>query len=473
MIFIIFVKSLTFCRILLFFLLSRNRQNNQGFALVFALGIGLVINTIVLAMLMRSSTQEKMSGDLQKIAQAKAAADNALTRVKYFFHQYPHLLLSTPKDWEKYINSPYSSEAQEFERTTRLCQPDNEWSKTKKRILEYAQGGYMKIINASFQLVNLSHKDNNRAVITVRAKTSNGSTSNLQADIVYDFAYLDAQADVPALWVQQGGTGRSEFYGDVWFNDCNSNIERVRLPDSNFKAKYVAYQFPDLPDLNEISFRLPTSHKLALNDQQEDNMFQFPRPGDEPTQQQKGGKLYEYIITEINTDKPIEINSVVNGEPVFVVLHTIQNVNQAKIIHRCGTSTYCPPERLIILGYEGSQMCFVTDKLNAFIFAPNYGVGFQGTNNRNLPKISGSVWIQELILDEICGKRVKFFQQLTWNKVSGDFQFLSPYPVITEISQLKTVDNSVTQEFSPKPPIEPFPLPEENHPIIYIEEEFD
>ncbi|MGB5770507.1 MAG: hypothetical protein WBM32_11660 [Crocosphaera sp.] len=422
-------------------------------------------------MLMRSSTQEKLSGDLQKIAQAKAAADNALTRVKYFFHQYPHLLLSTPKDWEKYINSPYSSEAQKFERTTRLCQPDNEWSKTKKRILEYAQGGYMKLTNASFQLVNLSHKDNNRAVITVRAKTSNGSTSNLQADILFNFAYLDAQADVPALWVQQGGTGRSEFYGDVWFNDCDSNIERVRLPDSNFKAKYVAYQFPDLPDLNEISFRLPTSHKLALNDQQEDNMFQFPRPGDEPTQQQKGGKLYEYIITEINTNKPIEINSVVNGEPVFVVLHTIKNVNQAKIIHRCGTSTDCPPERLIILGYEGSQMCFVTDKLNAFIFAPNYGVGFKRNKINQPPLILGSLWLKELTTDRVCGEDVRITQRLQWLNVLMDFQILSPYPQILKISQVKKIENSELEFNSlPEPPILP-PIPQGGRPI-FIDQDF-
>ena len=102
-------------------------------------------------------------------------------------------------------------------------------------------------------------------------------------------------------------------------------------------------------------------------------------------------------------------------------------------------------------------------------------MGFISKTIVNLPQIYGSVWTKELILDRVCGEFVEISSTLTFEQIIRDFQILSPYPKITEVSEFKMVDNTVVEsEFNNRVRVEPWPsLAPNNSSPVSIDDEFD
>ena len=449
------------------------KRKDGGFALPYVLAIATILSVTATAMIIQAANQQKSSQALQENFQADNAVEVAHTRMSHLFVKHPLLLLSNPELWEQYLKKPNSSpEAKRFNEKTRLCQSQSDWNKDKQIILDYAQGSDINLENFSFYLVDFSHLSNNKALITVSAETANGSRKNLQAEILFEFVYPNGKDYAPALWVQEGGLGTSVSEGNFFTNDCQVNVDDIRMK-KGYEARHVPFDFPALPALFDVDFDLTNSHKLTLDNSIEAQTMVFPRPDDQPTKEINGKKIYEYIISGINTNATIEFNSIVNGEEVTIVLYIQGNVNKAKITHRCGTSTNCPAENLLILGYGSSTMCFVTDQLNAFIFAPYAPVGFMRDRGQVSPTITGSIWIKRLIIDNTCGQKINIFQSIEWDKLPVDFRVVSPYPRIIELSIFKTVDSSTVDSYKfVEPPMEPQPPAPENMKPFFLDNNY-
>ncbi len=427
-------------------------------------------------MLTQSQSRHRLVNDSLETSKIRNAADVAQVRIKNLFLNYPRLLLSSPDFWDVALLYPYySTEARELVSLTRLCQSDREWRNTKNMLLEYARAEDIKIENNTFfQLMNITHPGNNQAIITIQAKNQRGTTANLQAKVRYEFHYLEQ--NVPSLWIATGNKMKSEFSGDVWINDCNFDKSRIRIANpQKDQVKYVGYEFPELPDLSKIINRIPKSHVITL-DRNYDGETSFPRSQDSPTRVIQGYTIYEYVMDRFDTNQPIEFKTVVEGKPVMIIVNTKQGINKGEISHSCDSSSDCSAENLIFINHAtnmNDKMCFVTDQLNAFIFSPHAGVGFAKKTAVNLPEISGSIWTKELVSDRICGDNIKLYQTLTFEKIIRDFQILSPYPKITEISEFKRVDETVIEsESNSRIPIEPPPMFAESIPL-FIDEEFN
>ncbi|MDJ0660431.1 MAG: hypothetical protein QNJ42_13230 [Crocosphaera sp.] len=459
------------------FLLRQRTHTNRGQALGIVLLVGLLMAGAATMMLTQSQAKQKFVNDSLETAKIRNAAEVAQTRLKSLLIQYPTLLLYPPDFWETaLLNLDYSTEAREFVNLTRLCQSNTEWNKTTQMLLPYAQAEDINIDNNTFfRLINVTHRDNNQAIITIEAKNKQGITANLKAEVSYEFHYLEG--NVPALWTTSETRIRSEFDGDVWLNDCNSKRDSIRIaqPLKN-QAKYVGYKSPELPDLSKIINRIPKSHVIKL-DRNYEGETSFPRSQDSPTKNIKGYTIYEYVIEKFETNQPIEIKTVVNGKPIMVIFNTKQGIKKGEITHTCGNSSNCSAENLILINHAtnmNDKMCLVTDELSAFIFSPNAGVGFISKNTR-ASEISGSIWTKELILNRVCGKEINLSSTLTFEQIIRDFQILSPYPKITEVSEFKMVDNTVVEsEFDNRVRVEPWPslAPDNSFPVS-IDDEFD
>ena len=331
------------------FLLRQRTHTNRGQALGMVLLVGLLMAGAATMMLTQSQAKQKFVNDSLETAKIRNAAEVAQTRLKSLLIEYPTLLLYPPDFWETaLLNLDYSTEAREFVNLTRQCQSNTEWKKTTEMLLPYAQAEDINIDNNTFfRLINVAHRDNNQAIITIEAKNKQGVTANLKAEVSYEFYYLEG--NVPALWTTSEKRIRSEFDGDVWLNNCGSNRDSIRItqPLKN-QAKYVGYELPELPDLSKIINRLPKSHIIKL-DRNYEGETSFPRSQDSPTKNIKGYTIYEYVIEKFDTNQPIEIKTVVNRKPVMVIFNTKQGIKKGEITHTCGTSSNCSAENLILI----------------------------------------------------------------------------------------------------------------------------
>ncbi|MDJ0729864.1 MAG: hypothetical protein QNJ33_07715 [Crocosphaera sp.] len=426
-------------------------------------------------MLTQSQAQQKSVKDSLDISKIRNAAEIAKNRMESLFIQYPILLLYPPDFWETALLNPnYSSETREFVNLTRLCQSNQDWKNTRDMLLEYARSDDIKIKNNTFfRLINITHPENNEALITIQAQNLQGATANLQAEVRYEFYYLEGNA--PALWTTSEKRIRSEFFGNVWLNNCKLPTDGIRLSEEKYKAIHVGHEFPDLPDLYEIINRIPKSHIINL-DKNYNGETSFPRSHDSPTRIIKGYTIYEYVIDNFDTNQPIEIKTVVKEKPVIVIFNTKQGIKKGEITHTCGSLPNCPAENLVFINHAtniNDQMCFVTDKLSAFIFSPNSGVGFtEKKQMRSKIFISGSIWTKELISDRDCGKDIELYATLTFKQIVRDFQILSPYPKITEVSKFSNVNDTVIKsESGSRVRFDPFSSLAPNSIPVFIDDE--
>jgi hypothetical protein len=194
---------------------------------------------------------------------------------------------------------------------------------------------------------------------------------------------------VPALWISEGkADDGAKFQGDVVEDvespECNINQSKIQQPTSDapnppYTAQFVGVTFPGLPPIPDGD-TIPNLGDIESSET-------FPRTGD--TASTSG--VYEYIVDNINLDEEDDEKiTITPGQRV--VFYVKGNINGA-IEHNCGTTTYCKSGNLQIYAYnqpssDAPQICLRgNQRLEAFIFAPDYSLGKTGTGD-----FIGAVW---------------------------------------------------------------------------------
>jgi hypothetical protein len=236
---------------------------------------------------------------------------------------------------------------------------------------------------------------------------------------------------VPALWIREGATedegqtdqitasnpnysGGAKFQGDVVMSDtteatgfvegtgtlrpnleCYINQNNIQqptpAPSPRYKAQFVGVpeerlDFPNLPEPPNGITNLGELTSPLLPAQET-----FPRLGDTPTTRTINGQsvqVYEYIVDNINLSGNDRITITPGQRVVFYVGGDINGV----IEHDCSRvspPTVCKPGNLQIyadngLGAAAPQICLrvgQNQRLEAFIFAPDYSLGKTGNGD--------------------------------------------------------------------------------------------
>jgi hypothetical protein len=290
---------------------------------------------------------------------------------------------------------------------------------------------------------------------------------------------------VPALWVSEGATedlsqtsqitvsnpnysGGAKFQGDVVMSDtteatgfvegtgtlqpnleCYINQNNIQQPDppepapnTPYKAQFVGVPFPNLPRIPGPSLGDLTSSET------------FPRLGDTPSP----NGVYEYIVDNINLSSG-KITITPGQRVVFYVRGDINGV----IEHDCSSvspPTVCKPGNLQIyanneLAFTAPQICLrvgQNQRLEAFIFAPDYSLGKTG-NGDFVGAAWGKNWGKILTCASNSGA-VAVTQGVEWTDL---IQNLKPNPLNT-LPQLGKIANWF-EEPIPSPSPSPSPSP--------------
>ena len=273
---------------------------------------------------------------------------------------------------------------------------------------------------------------------------------------------------VPALWIREGATedlsqtsqitvsnpnysGGAKFQGDVVMSDttvatgfveetgtlqpnleCHINQNNIQQPEppepapnTPYKAQFVGVPFPNLPRIPGPSLGDLTSSET------------FPRLGDTPSP----NGVYEYIVDNINLSSG-KITITPGQRVVFYVRGDINGV----IEHDCSSvspPTVCKPGNLQIyanneLAFTAPQICLrvgQNQRLEAFIFAPDYSLGKTGNGD-----FVGAAWGKKWGKISTCASNsgaVAVIQGVEWTDL---IQNLKPNPLST-LPQLGKIAN--------------------------------
>ena len=290
---------------------------------------------------------------------------------------------------------------------------------------------------------------------------------------------------VPALWIREGATedegqtdqitasnpnysGGAKFQGDVVMSDtteatgfvegtgtlqpnleCYINQNNIQQPDppepapnTPYKAQFVGVPFPNLPRIPGPSLGDLTSSET------------FPRLGDTPSP----NGVYEYIVDNINLSSG-KITITPGQRVVFYVRGDINGV----IEHDCSSvspPTVCKPGNLQIyanneLAFTAPQICLrvgQNQRLEAFIFAPDYSLGKTGNGD-----FVGAAWGKKWGKISTCAPNsgaVAVTQGVEWTDLIHN---LKPNPLNT-LPQLGKIANWF-EEPIPSPSPSPSPSP--------------
>jgi hypothetical protein len=307
---------------------------------------------------------------------------------------------------------------------------------------------------------------------------------------------------VPALWIREGATedlsqtsqitvsnpnysGGAKFQGDVVMSDtteatgfvegtgtlrpnleCYINQNNIQqptpAPSPRYKAQFVGVpeerlDFPNLPEPPNGITNLGELTSPLLPAQET-----FPRLGDTPTTRTINGQsvqVYEYIVDNINLSGNDRITITPGQRVVFYVGGDINGV----IEHDCSSvspPTVCKPGNLQIyanneLAFTAPQICLrvgQNQRLEAFIFAPDYSLGKTGNGD-----FVGAAWGKKWGKISTCAPNsgaVAVTQGVEWTDL---IQNLKPNPLNT-LPQLGKIANWF-EEPIPSPSPSPSPSP--------------
>jgi hypothetical protein len=265
---------------------------------------------------------------------------------------------------------------------------------------------------------------------------------------------------VPALWISDGTVDDgATFDGDVVEKvaspGCNINQTKIKKPTSDYTAQFVGVFFPNLPPIPDSI--PPVQKNLALTTSET-----FPRTGDTATTRTINGesvKVYEYIVDNINLSGSDKITITPGNRVVFYVKGNIDGA----IEHDCSgviPPTVCKPGNLQIyanneLAFTAPQICLrvgQNQRLEAFIFAPDYSLGKTG-NGDFVGAAWGKNWGKILTCASNSGA-VAVTQGVEWTDL---IQNLKPNPLNT-LPQLGKIANWF-EEPIPSPSPSPSPSP--------------
>ncbi|MFM7875332.1 MAG: hypothetical protein ACKO8M_02030 [Microcystis panniformis] len=421
--------------------LMANRE--KGFALPLVLLIGLILMVTGMTMMMR------VQGDQSKVIAQKARADS-LTSSEVGVARVQDLLNSvrvmatvdsnsncTPKGcWQtaQVVPNPSTDLQKDLKKlyTAASCSNPDDAATLRAKIdeLRGLSGGQWFDLgnNRYYRVVNYVYLDDTKktpppdglgwGVLTLEglSLSPQGDPNNIDGDnaasrnrVVVTIPIFPSRplaftrTTVPALWVSEGamvsGQDSADFQGDVVNLECDINRNDIKQPtpalNPPYKAQFIDNTIVPFPNLPEPPTSPPPplgQQNLALTSSET-----FPRLalGDTPSP----SGVYEYIVNNINLDDGEKITLTPGQRVVFYVKG---NINGA-IEHNCDGEAGCKSGNLQIYadgsGSTAPQICLKGDqRLEAFIFAPDYSLGKTGTGTfigaawgKNWGKNSGCV----------------------------------------------------------------------------------
>jgi hypothetical protein len=418
--------------------LMANRE--KGFALPLAVLIGLILMVTGITMMMR------VQGDQSKVIAQKARADAlrsseaGVTRVQDLLNSVRVMAKfnsNCPSGdcWQtaQVVPTPSPGLQKDLKKlyTAASCSNTNAAATLSAKIdeLRGLSGGqwfdlgnnrYYRVVGYNFDDTNPPPDGLGWGVLTLEglSLSPQGDPNNIDGDnaasrnrVVVTIPIFPSpplaftRTTVPALWVSEGamvsGEDSADFQGDVVNLECDVNGNDIKQPPSApnppYKAQFIDNTIVPFPNLPEPPTSPPPplgQQNLALTSSET-----FPRLGDTPSP----NGVYEYIVDNISLDDG-EAITITPGERV--VFYVKGNIDGA-IEHDCSSvsaPTVCKPGNLQIyanneLASTAPQICLKGDqRLEAFIFAPDYSLGKSGTGafvgaawGKNWGKISGCV----------------------------------------------------------------------------------
>jgi hypothetical protein len=418
--------------------LMANRE--KGFALPLAVLIGLILMVTGITMMMR------VQGDQSKVIAQKARADAlrsseaGVTRVQDLLNSVRVMAKfnsNCPSGdcWQtaQVVPTPSPGLQKDLKKlyTAAACSDPNDAATLSAKIdeLRGLSGGqwfdlgnnrYYRVVGYNFDDTNPPPDGLGWGVLTLEglSLSPQGDPNNIDGDnaasrnrVVVTIPIFPSpplaftRTTVPALWVSEGamvsGEDSADFQGDVVNLECDINRNDIKQPtpaaNPPYKAQFIDNTIVPFPNLPEPPTSPPPplgQQNLALTSSET-----FPRLGDTPSP----NGVYEYIVDNISLDDG-EAITITPGERV--VFYVKGNIDGA-IEHDCSSvsaPTVCKPGNLQIyanneLASTAPQICLKGDqRLEAFIFAPDYSLGKSGTGafvgaawGKNWGKISGCV----------------------------------------------------------------------------------
>ncbi|NCR13306.1 MAG: hypothetical protein GPJ22_08330 [Microcystis aeruginosa LL13-03] len=389
-------------------------NKEKGFALPLAVLIGLILMVTGMTMMMRAQ------GDQSKVIAQKARADAfrssevGLARVQDLLNSVRVMATvgskctSGDNCWEKaeVVTNPSTDLQRHLRKLVDAATPApscsnpndaatltakidelrglsaNKWSELGNNRY-YRVVGYDYSIGTGRGVLTLEGLSRTSAATDLTKTDLNRDSDDNAASrnrVVVTIPILDSpplafnRTTVPALWISDGTVEDvAKFEGDVVekvASPCNNKQDKIKKPTTDapsppYTAQFVGVFFPNLPP---IPGSIPNLGGLTTSET-------FPRTGDTPTPRTINGKdvdVYEYIVDNINLSGSDKITITPGNRVVFYVKGNIKGA----IEHDCGTTTGCKSGNLQIYANGSGSICLTgNQKLQAFIFAPDYSLG--------------------------------------------------------------------------------------------------
>jgi len=392
-------------------------NKEKGFALPLAVLIGLILMVTGMTMMMRAQ------GDQSKVIAQKARADAfrssevGLARVQDLLNSVRVMATvgskctSGDNCWEKAKYNDLDSPPTNLQRHLKKlvdappsCSNPNNADTLKAKIdelrglsankwSELGNNRYYRVVGYDYSI------GTGRGVLTLEGLSRTSAATDLTKTdlnrdsddnaasrnrVVVTIPILDSpplafnRTTVPALWISDGtADDGATFDGDVVEKvaspKCKNEQDKIKKPTSApsapYTAQFVGVFFPNLPPI-------PGSIPSAQEDLVLTSSKTFPRVDvDKATPRTINGEIvdvYEYIVNNINLSGSDKITITPGKRVVFYVRG---NINGA-IEHNCGTTTGCKSGNLQIYANGSGSICLTgNQKLQAFIFAPDYSLG--------------------------------------------------------------------------------------------------
>lgn len=426
---------------LLFLLINRN--NNQGIALPFALGIGVVMMLAGTFMIVRSQSNQSYVQAQQSTAESMNAAEVGATRIFALLNENRYLAMypdcesrdsdgvcsdtGTTPSWANAINVPTLTvcEAGKATEVRNVALNNETWLAIDPN---NAKQGEYRLLSYEYANPGVAPGEGKLTVEgRIRGHNDlNSSVSQLTVEIPVSPGPVEGMP-IPGVWLDDdpdNATGNNGIKGDVLIGNCNltkAQLEALNVVDATdpetgqkYKARHTNLEFPDLPEIPS------TAIDLGVVGENKDGTvagvtgdITLPRDEDTPVSKTINNRtvdVYEYKVEDINFDSGSHSLTVEPGKKVTLYLNGSMVVKaNSGIIHSCdddGTPIAgCLPTDFQIYGYGDATNTICTagnKRIEAFIFAPKYAVGTAGTGGGQ-GGIKGTVWAKEWSNGKSCG----------------------------------------------------------------------
>ncbi|MBD2119038.1 MULTISPECIES: hypothetical protein [Microcystis] len=417
-------------------------NKEKGFALPLAVLIGLILMGTGMTMMMRAQADQSKVIAQNARADGLRSSEIGVARVRDLLNSV-RVMAKVPSNctsgdcWQTVqvpstgtplredltrlnITTACGNDSRKNEIANKILAPTNQRS-ASPGLRDLASGEWFKLNdNRYYRVVGYNFTENNEdpdlvglGVLTLEGRSRKSAATDLTKTlpdidkddnaasrnrVVVSIPILPSRplafdrTTVPALWISEGAPeDGAKFEGDVVIGDPNTekdiecSISRDKIqqptpaPNTPYKAQFFRDTFPSRKGSEETD--VPEEQRnLELTSPET-----FPRLGD--TKSPSGA--YEYIVYDINLSGSDQI-TITPGERV--VFYVKGNINGA-IKHDCSSvspPTVCKPGNLqiyadgeagdLIGGTPDPEICLRgSERLEAFIFAPNYSLGKTGT----------------------------------------------------------------------------------------------